>query len=208
MIDQPFAKIVESVAAKTPTPGGGAVAALAAALGIGLAQMVVRFSRGKKANAEREGDLQAAEEFLSHHLQRVLPMAERDCASFDRVSAAYQLPKDSEEQKGVRNRAIEEAMVGAMVVPEELLHLVRDVIARLDSVRGCIGKAIASDLGAGCEMLFAAARAAFLNVRINANLVQDRARVETAATRTNAVFVEVQRHAESLRSTVDKLLAA
>jgi hypothetical protein len=57
-------------------------------------------------------------------------------------------------------------------------------------------------------MLFAAARGAWLNVRVNANMVQDRARAETATTRTNSVFVEVQKHAESLRATVDKLLAA
>ena len=48
--------------------------------------------------------------------QRLLPMAERDCRSFDLVSAAYGMPKDTDQQKALREKAIQEAMIGAMVV--------------------------------------------------------------------------------------------
>src|SRR5689334_25423022 len=99
MIQQPFEQIVESLAAKTPTPGGGAAAAMAGCMGTALFLMVVRFSRGKKGNAEREGDLQQAETMLEGQLARLLPMAERDCKSFDLVSAAYGMPKADEAQK-------------------------------------------------------------------------------------------------------------
>ena len=54
MIHQPFDQLIESLAAKTPTPGGGAAAAMAGCMGAALFLMVVRFSRGKKANVDRE----------------------------------------------------------------------------------------------------------------------------------------------------------
>ena len=207
MIDQPFRQLVESLAARTPTPGGGAAAALAASMGTALVLMVVRFSRGKKANAAREDDLQRTEQFLADLVQRTLPMAERDCASFDHVSAAYALPKDTDQQKEIRTKAVEEAMGGAMVVPEELLCLVRDVLNETATIAGCIGKAIVSDLGSGVEMLFAAAQAALLNVRINAQYLQDRARADAASGRALSVFAEIERQRATLRGGVDGALA-
>src|SRR5882672_7787336 len=110
MIDQPFGKLIDSLAARTPTPGGGAAAAMAACMGAALFLMVVRFSRGKKGNEARERDLAQVEGLLQGHLQRLQPMAERDCKSFDLVSAAYQMRKDTEAQRAVRERAVQEAL--------------------------------------------------------------------------------------------------
>ena len=113
MIDQSFENLVRSFAAKTPTPGGGAAAAMSACLGTSLLLMTIRFSRGKKATLEHDGELAAVEQQLDQYLTRLLPMAERDCASFDHVSLAYKLPKDTDDEKDVRGRAIEESMIGA-----------------------------------------------------------------------------------------------
>ena len=44
-------EFLSATAAKTPTPGGGSVAALVAAIGASLAQMALGFSVGKKALA-------------------------------------------------------------------------------------------------------------------------------------------------------------
>ena len=99
MMTQSFEELVASMAAKTPTPGGGAAAAMAGCMGTSLFLMTVRFSQGKKANVDREGDLSAAESALSDHLEQLRPMAERDCAAFDLVSAAFRMPKESDEQK-------------------------------------------------------------------------------------------------------------
>src|SRR5687768_15587063 len=105
-------------------------------------------------------------------------MAERDCRSFDFVSAAYAMPKEPAEQKALRDRAIQEALIGASVVPEETLCTVRDVFASAKDVVGCIGKTIVSDLASGAHLLLAAGEGAFLNVKINVGLLQDRALAE------------------------------
>ena len=207
MIEQPFAQIVDSLAAKTPTPGGGAAAAMAGCMGAALFLMVVRFSRGKKANLERDGELQAAETQLDGHLQRLKPMAERDCRSFDLVSAAYGMPKDTDAQKALREKAIQEAMVGAMVVPEETLCMVRDVFAGMQKVVGCIGKAIVSDLASGASLLLAAAEGAFLNVRINAAFLTNRELADRTLARASEVLAEIRRQQQAIAVSVDKMLA-
>lgn len=207
MIHQTFAQIVDSLAAKTPTPGGGAAAAMSGCMGTALFLMVVRFSRGKKANVDREGDLQQAETLLDGHLKRLLPMAERDCRSFDLVSAAYGMPKDTDQQKALREKAIQEAMVGAMVVPEETLCMVRDVFVCMQQVASCVGKAIVSDLAAGASLLLAAAEGAYLNVRINAAFLTNRELADKTLERANAVLAEARRHQQAIAVSVDKMLA-
>ncbi|MFY9341367.1 MAG: cyclodeaminase/cyclohydrolase family protein [Planctomycetota bacterium] len=207
MNQQSFEQIVGALAAKTPTPGGGAAAAMAGTMGAALFLMVVRFSRGKKANVDREGDLARAEAALDGHVKRLLPMAERDCRSFDLVSAAYSMPKDNDGQKTLREKAIQEAMVGAMVVPEETLCMVRDVFAAMQPVSACIGKAIVSDLASGAALLLAAAEGAFLNVRINANFLTNRELADRTLDRATTVMQEVRRQQQTIAVSVDKMLA-
>jgi formiminotetrahydrofolate cyclodeaminase len=207
MIQQPFDQIVASLAAKTPTPGGGAAAAMAGCMGTALFLMVVRFSRGKKANVDRDADLQTAETLLDGHVKRLLPMAERDCKSFDLVSAAYGMPKDDEAQKALREKAIQEAMVGAMVVPEETLCMVRDVFVAMQQVVGCIGKAIVSDLASGASLLLASAEGAFLNVRINAAFLTNRELADRTLARAGDVLAEIRKHQSAIAISVDKMLS-
>lgn len=207
MIDQSFRQVIDSIAAKTPTPGGGAAAALSACIGTALFVMVVRFSRGKKANVDREADLAAAEASLDGQLQQLLPMAERDCRSFDHVSAAYAMPKATEAEQRLRDKAIQEGMVGAMVVPEETLCMVRDVFQAMHGVVSCISKAIVSDLAAGAALLLAAAEGAYLNVRINAAYLVDRELAEKASERARAVRQEARKYQEAIAATVDRMLA-
>jgi formiminotetrahydrofolate cyclodeaminase len=207
MIDQTFRQLIDSIAAKTPTPGGGAAAALSACIGTALFVMVVRFSRGKKANVEREADLARVEATLTDQLQRLLPMAERDCRSFDQVSAAYAMPKATEAERQLRDKAIQEAMLGAMVVPEETLCLVRDVFQAMHDVVGCISKAIVSDLAAGAAVLLAAAEGGYLNVRINAAYLVDRELAGQRSERAKAVRQEARKHQEAIAATVDRMLA-
>jgi glutamate formiminotransferase/formiminotetrahydrofolate cyclodeaminase len=176
-------------------------------MGTSLFLMVVRFSRGKKANIDREADLARVEGLLDDHLKRLLPMAERDCRSFDLVSAAYGMPKDTDAQKALREKAIQEAMVGAMVVPEEALCMVRDVFVAMEGVIPCIGKAIVSDLASGASLLLAAAEGAFLNVRINAAFLTNRELADRTMERATAVRDEIRRHQAAIATSVDKVLA-
>ena len=206
MITQSFQQLVESLAKKSPTPGGGAAAAMAGCMGTSLFLMTVRFSQGKKANADREQDLARVEALLSDYLQRMMPMAERDCRSFDLVSAAYGMAKESDEEKTLRDKAIQEAMVGAMVVPEETQVMVRDVFVAMAEIVECIGKQIVSDLASGAALLLAAAEGAFLNVRINAAYLTNRDLAASTMARATSVRDEIRRHQDAIAVSVERKL--
>ena len=206
MITQSFEQLVESLAKKSPTPGGGAAAAMAGCMGTSLFLMTVRFSQGKKANVERESDLARVEATLDDYMHRLMPMAERDCASFDLVSAAYGMPKETDEEKALRSKTIQEAMVGAMIVPEETQVMVRDVFVAMAQIVDCIGKQIASDLASGAALLLAASEGAFLNVRINAAYLTDQELATSTMTRATSVRDEIRRHQDAIAVSVDRML--
>lgn len=204
---QSFEELVASMAAKTPTPGGGAAAAMAGCMGTSLFLMTVRFSQGKKANVDREGDLAAAESALSDHLEQLRPMAERDCAAFDLVSAAFRMPKESDEQKVARSAAIQESMVGAMLVPEETQKMILGVFVTMEAVRDCVGASIASDLASGAALLLAGAEGAYLNVRINAAELKDRALADATMARATAARDEIRSRQAAIAAQVDEMLS-
>lgn len=206
MIESPIGDFVDALAARTPAPGGGAAASLAGAMGAALMAMALRFTQGKRAVADREAEIAEALQHVERGIALMKPMAERDMASFERVAAAYKLPHDNEEQKVVRSRAIQEALAGAMVVPEELVHMVRDVLRSTAGVADVVGRNIVSDLGAATELLLSAARAGELLVRINAAYLHDREQAKLTLSRIGEVMAEVRRYHEQIDQRVEALL--
>jgi formiminotetrahydrofolate cyclodeaminase len=207
VIDRPFSELVASLAARTPTPGGGAAAGLAAAMGSALFLMVVRFSRGKKANLARDDELAAAEASLAALHAEILPLAPRDSASFEPVAAAYRLPRTTEAERQARDAAIARGLAGATAVPMATLRLVAAALAAVLPVADCANRTIVSDLAAGASLLRAAAEVAFLNVRVNVLLA---AQPDGAATLSAAAAHrdEVVRHHAALMALADDLLGA
>ncbi len=159
--------MLDAVAAPTPTPGGGSVAALAGALGAALVQMHAGLTVGK-----------AGYETVAPEMQEILARAEtlraslaeavrRDSEAYDAVVQAFALPKGTDEEKARRREAIQAALVGAAEVPlqvarasVEVLELTKRVAARGNA--SCI-----CDSGVAGFMALAALRGALLNVEVN-----------------------------------------
>ena len=97
-------------------------------------------------------------------------------------------------------------MIGAMVVPEETLCMVRDVFRSIAPVIDLVSKNIASDLGSGSNMLLAAAESAFLNVKINAKDVEDRAWVADLIARGEAIQNETIAKEKAILAIVEAKL--
>jgi formiminotetrahydrofolate cyclodeaminase len=207
VIERPFAELVASLAARTPTPGGGAAGGMAAAMGNALLLMAVRFCRGKKSNQAREGDLATAEQRLLALHAEMLTLAARDCASFEPVAKAYELPRATPQEQATRQAAIELGLLGAMTVPQETLRLVRDALAAAAAVADCAHKTIVSDLAAGGQLLRAAAEIAFLNVRINAALLSTPASQHPALASSQALRDDGARQQAVLQAAADRLLS-
>jgi glutamate formiminotransferase/formiminotetrahydrofolate cyclodeaminase len=167
-------QFLDSLAAATATPGGGSAGAYAGAMAAALVAMVARVTVTKKKYAEVEPEMQSVIT-AAEKLRRDLTAAvAADIAAFDNVMAAYKLPKDSESEIEARNEAIEETMIVAAEVP---LRVTRDAasvlgLAAIVAEKGNVNAV--SDAGSAANLALASARAAAMNVRINAGQVKDR----------------------------------
>ncbi len=164
---------LEAVAAKTPTPGGGSVAALAGALAAALAAMVGRLTASRRKYAEVKeamAEMIVQAEKLRAALTRRM---EEDSAAFEAVMRAYKMPKSNEAELAARAAAIHQAMVHAAEVP---LATARDALAAMELAHLAASKGnvnAVTDAATAAWMAMAAIQGAALNVRINAASVED-----------------------------------
>ncbi|MFN2397383.1 MAG: glutamate formimidoyltransferase [Gemmatimonadaceae bacterium] len=163
-----------SVAAATPTPGGGSVAATAGAMAAALVQMVAGLTVGKKKYAAVEVEFRTVLERAASLVTRLSGLAARDAASYERVTSAYQLPKESNAERSQREAAVAEALIGASEVPLETARACSEVVdlAEIAALRG--NSNAASDAGVAALLAGAACRGAAYNVIVNVASLSDR----------------------------------
>jgi formiminotetrahydrofolate cyclodeaminase len=151
------------LASRTPTPGGGAVAAVTAAHAAGLIAMVVAYSRGKRVFAEFEEEGEAIETSLRLAIERALAAARADADAYAALNALGTLPADDPRRLAGFAAAVEAAIAAPMLV----VTLAGELAARTRDLAGRTAKALDSDLAIAADLALAAARAAAWNVRVN-----------------------------------------
>src|SRR5215469_6508073 len=118
MPDETIAHFLARLAARSAAPGGGATGALHAAQAAALLAMVARFSDGPRHDAEVVGRVRATADGIAGE---AIELAEADQVAFEKVAAAYQLPKDIDAQRAARSEAIADALSGASRPPADLM---------------------------------------------------------------------------------------
>jgi hypothetical protein len=108
--DRPLQEFLDGLASKSPTPGGGSAAAIIGAMGAALVSMVCNLTVGKAGYSTVEEDMKSMLNEAEALRTRLTDMVRADVEAFDRVMAAYRLPKENDEQKQVRSAAIQEAL--------------------------------------------------------------------------------------------------
>jgi glutamate formiminotransferase/formiminotetrahydrofolate cyclodeaminase len=183
-----------AVAAPTPTPGGGSVAAHVGAVAASLARMVAGLTIGKKKYAAVEEEMRGIAERAGRLASELSALVARDAASYAAVSEAYKLPKEPAEAAAARTRAIDEALLGAARVPLETAERCA-AAAELAADAAARGNANArSDAVVAALVADAGCRGAALNVRVNVAAMSDKSAGESLA-RSAAALVERSRAA-------------
>lgn len=200
-IDQPMKHFLDKLSSKSPEPGGGSAAALVGAEAAGLVGMVCYLTLGKEKYADVQDDIQKicdASEALRADLQRLL---QEDTEAFAEASAAYKLPKDTDEQKKVRIEKIQSGLKKATEVPFEIGAKSLEV-ARLSLDAANKGnKGAVSDAGVAVVFAEAAVQAAAMNVRINLVSIKD----ETFVDAKWKAMQEMMKEVVTLREKVLKI---
>lgn len=183
-------EFAEAVASNSPVPGGGSIAALCGALSASLAEMVANLTTGKKKYIEAESEMNEIKNRAMTLRNKLLDDIERDSFAYNKVMEAYKMPKDTDEQRQLRNKKIEESAKIAAEVPLDvaetsfkILPLAEAVVARGNS------NAVTDGLVAAM-LARTAVLSALLNVRINLDTINDQDFVQEYKKRADELQAE------------------
>lgn len=168
---------LDSLATKTPTPGGGAAASIVAALGAALGRMVLNYSVGKKKLAEHDALHHNALAALESRQHRAIELAQEDADAYGRLNDLWKLGSEDER----RQREFAGAVRAAIAAPSAVLESCLETLDLLESLTGKTNRMLDSDLAIAAVLAQSGARSAGWNVRINLPLLEDDA--EQAAIR-------------------------
>ncbi len=202
LIDLTLREFLDHLASSAPTPGGGSAAALTGAQGAALVSMVCNLTIGKKKYADVEEEMKSVLARSEALRARLMDLIDRDAAAFDKVSASYGMPKETEEQKAARRAAIQEALKGAEAVPMETVEACVEVIrlAITAAEKGNVN--VISDAAVAGILGHAGALSAADNVRINLNFIKDEDFVAREGKKLEALLAE----AEDARAKLEEVL--
>lgn len=173
--DQHLGAFLDSVAASTPTPGGGSVSALAGALAAALARMVAGLARDKKGYEAVQSDLLQVESKASGLQARLLGLVEEDAKAYETVVAAMKLPKGTDAEKVSRVRAIQAAYKEATRVPLETMEACSEVLELAAAALEKGNRGATTDAAVAILLAEAGLRGASLNARVNLASIRDEA---------------------------------
>ncbi|MWC27666.1 cyclodeaminase/cyclohydrolase family protein [Paenibacillus sp. MMS18-CY102] len=170
--DSSIRVFLQQAGSPAPTPGGGSVAALIAALGASMATMVGNLSQGGKY-APIQPQIVEVIEMMASLTTECEELHHADITCFNYYMEALKLPKVTDEEALIRNQAIHEAAIHAIDVPLRLIEVCKAGIICTHRIAESSNKNVISDLGIGAILFEAAAQSASLTVEINLNSLQD-----------------------------------
>ncbi len=167
LVDTSLAAFAASVAARTPVPGGGSVAAYAGALAASLVEMVCRLTRDKRgyeAVRDRIGAIEAEAGGLE---TKLLDLVDRDARTFAEVATALALPRSTADEVAERRGRLDRALRAATEVPALTVEHAHRVLELAREVADSGNRNARSDAETALGMARAALAGALSNVRIN-----------------------------------------
>ena len=198
---------VGSVAAATPVPGGGSVAAHVGAVGAALAQMVAGLTAGKKKYAAVDAEMRDLAVRAAALGNTLSALVDRDAAAYSAVTAAYRLPAGSPDEETARAAKIDEALVAAAAVPLETAAACAEVADLALAVAERGNSNATSDAGVAALLAEAGCIGASYNVRINVVALADRSLGTTLEADAKRLVERTRAVAERVRGIVEGRLS-
>jgi formiminotetrahydrofolate cyclodeaminase len=166
---------LESLGSPAPAPGGGAAAALQAAIGAALVEMVCNLTVGRPGYAEHEATMSAVRDRAVALRSEAAGLAAEDAAAFTAVIDAYRLPREGDEEAQERAASIQSALAGAADVPRRTARAASEVLDLAQRIAPLGNLNVISDAAAGAASARAALQTALVNIDANRASITDAA---------------------------------
>lgn len=206
LIDMEVKHYLDVLKSDAPAPGGGSVSALAGAQGAALFMMVADLTLGKEKYADFQQVCKEAREKGQAIFDELVVGVDKDTEAFNLVSAAFKMPKETDEEKAARKQAIADGTLVATEVPFRTMQLGYEGLTLAKTMIGKSNPNAASDLGVAILNLTACIKGAWLNVKINLPGVKDEAKAAYYAEEGQKMYDAADAVAHSLYEEVEKSL--
>ncbi len=187
LVDMTVTKFVQETASESPAPGGGSISAMCGAMGAALGTMVANLSSHKKGWDARWEEFSIYADKGQQLLKEMLYLVDEDTISFNRIMAAFGLPKVTEEEKAARKAAINAATIYAIQVPFRTMEVALDVMDLAIKMAEIGNPNSVSDAGVGALCARTAVKGCYLNVRINAQDLKEHPEVQPLLLRAEEI---------------------
>jgi glutamate formiminotransferase/formiminotetrahydrofolate cyclodeaminase len=184
---------LSELASSSPAPGGGSVAALAGSLGASLSSMVCNLTIGKEKYIDVQDtikDILKKSEKIRKDLTKLI---DEDTNAFNDVMKAFKMPKETEDQKNKRSKAIQEGYKTAANVPLQTARICEKILDIANIVAEKGNQNSITDSAVSALMAQAGVASAILNVKINLGSIKDEEYVK-----------QISSEIEKLQNNVDK----
>jgi glutamate formiminotransferase/formiminotetrahydrofolate cyclodeaminase len=121
LVNMSVRDFMEETASESPAPGGGSISACLGSLGTALGTMVANLSSHKRGWDDRWEEFSDWADRGKAIQEELLALVDEDTIAFNRIMDAFAMPKATEDEKNIRNAAIEEATRNAILVPYRVM---------------------------------------------------------------------------------------
>lgn len=174
LMDMSCEKFAEETASESPAPGGGSISAYMGVLAAALGTMVANLSAHKAGWDDRWKEFSDYADKGQALLRQLSALVDEDTEAFNRIMAAIQMPKTTDDEKRARAEALEAATLYATRIPLQTMKTAAETFPLLEAMALEGNPASVSDAGVGALAARSAILGAGLNVRINAAALTDR----------------------------------
>ena len=206
LVDLTVKGFAHETSRESPAPGGGTISAYMGALGAALGTMVANLSSHKPGWDDQWEKFSQWADKGQELMTELLHLVDEDTEAFNRIMAAFGLPKKTEEDKAARSQAIQEATLYATQVP---LHTMQASFRAFDICRAMAEEGnpnSVSDAGVGALAARAAVLGAGLNVKINAGSLKDREVADKLIAEANELIQKANAEEQEILKIVESKL--
>src|SRR5712691_7980924 len=187
-IDQPLQHYLDDLASAKPTPGGGSAAALSGALGAALASMVARLTLDKAKYADVQEEIKELLEQTEKLRDRFQQLLQKDIEAYGRLSASFKMPRETDEERAARSKAIQAQLVEAALVPLEMTESAAELVRLCRRIAEIGNATVLSDVAVGSMLASSAGASAAWMVCVNLRAMKDLELVSMLSDRLGAAL--------------------
>lgn len=202
--DKTIDNFLNEVASNTPTPGGGSCSAIMAALGASLVLMACQMTLNRTKFKAYENEINELLAFTKIKQEALIKIANDDCLAYEEVVKAYKLPKETQEEKALRDKMIQVAYKKAIITPKAILLIAYSLANKVKEVH--FNPNAISDFGVSLEALLAGAKGAYMNIQINLKMIKDKTICDKENDECSLILADIENIVSGLLTKVNDIL--